>query len=125
MVEVAAVRDAVERHSDRYFARVYTERELEDCGGRAAARPESLAARFAAKEATLKVLRPRSEEAVPWSSVEVVRTSGGWVEIVLHGPAAELASRAGVTDLAVSLTHEADYAAAAVIAQGPVPQEPA
>ena len=62
------------------------------------------------------MLRPR-DEAVPWSSIEVRRDAGGWVDLELSGAAAALADRAGLEGWAVSLTHEDGYASAVVIAE--------
>jgi holo-[acyl-carrier protein] synthase len=120
LAEIRAVRKSVERFGADYLERVYTPRELSDCAGEDGVDPARLAARFAAKEATLKVLRPSPDEAVPWRSIEVVRAPGGWVELELHDAAAELAASAGLTELAVSLTHECEYASATVVAQSPV-----
>lgn len=120
LVDIRSVRESVERFGSEYLERMYTSREIADCSGEAGPDPARLAARFAAKEATLKVLRPSPDEAVPWRSVEVVRASGGWVELELHDAAAALAEAAGLTELAVSLTHECDYASAVVVAQSPV-----
>jgi holo-[acyl-carrier protein] synthase len=115
LVSVDSVREALQTHSERYLERIYTAREIEDCTSPAGVDPERLAARFAAKEATLKVLRPR-EESIPWSSIEVRRDSGGWVELELSGPAASLAAANGVAELSLSITHEGGFAAAVVIA---------
>lgn len=115
LASAAAVREAIAHHGDRYLTRVYAPEELADCG----ADPLRLAARFAAKEAALKVLRP-ADDAVPWNSIRVRRDPAGWVELVLSGPAAALAERAGVGELALSLTHEGDLASAVVVASGPV-----
>jgi holo-[acyl-carrier protein] synthase len=120
LVEIRSVRESVERFGTDYLERLFTPGELADCTGEAGVDPTRLAARFAAKEATLKVLRPSPDEAVPWRSIEVVRPPGGWVELELHDAAATLAARAGLTELAVSLTHECDYASATVVAQSPV-----
>lgn len=120
LVEIRSVHESVERFGKEYIERVYTSREVADCTGEAGVDPARLAARFAAKEATLKVLRPSPDEAVPWCSIEVVRAPGGWVELELHDAAAALAEAAGLTELAVSLTHECHYAAATVVAQSPV-----
>ncbi len=120
LVEIRSVRESVERFGTDYLERVFTPSELTDCTGEAGVDPARLAARFAAKEATLKVLRPSPDEAVPWRSIEVVRAPGGWVELELHDAAAALAASAGLTELAVSLTHECDYASATVVAQSPV-----
>jgi holo-[acyl-carrier protein] synthase len=109
LVEVDAVRESIRTHEDRYLRRIYTDRELADSQGR----PDSLAARFAAKEAVLKVLR-RADEPVPWRAIEVVREPGGAPSLHLAGRAAELA---GDLELAVSLTHEGPFAAAVVVAR--------
>ncbi|MCW2992610.1 MAG: acpS [Conexibacter sp.] len=111
LVQAATVAEAIAEHGERYLRRVYTEAELAECDGDAL----RLAARFAAKEAAMKVLQP-GDAAVPWPSIEVVRAAGGVPVLTLHGPAAELAAAAGITELAVSLTHEAEYAAAVVVA---------
>jgi holo-[acyl-carrier protein] synthase len=110
------VAEAVAEHGERYLRRTYTEREIADCGGVDAPDALRLAARFAAKEAALKALRA-GDAAVPWPSVEVVRGPGGAPELRLHGAAAALAREAGIGDLAVSLTHEHEYASAVVAAE--------
>jgi holo-[acyl-carrier protein] synthase len=115
LASVELVRDAIDTHGDHYLRRVYTARELQDCSSPAGVDPERLAARFAAKEATLKVLQP-GEVGVPLSAIEVVRDPQGPVMLQLSGPAAVLAGKAGITELALSLTHEAGTAAAVVIA---------
>jgi holo-[acyl-carrier protein] synthase len=113
LVEVAAVEAALAAHGERYLSRVYTPREVADCAGSA----ERLAARFAAKEATLKALRA-GEGGVPWDAIEVRRDPSGHTDLALSGRAAELAAEAGLSELAVSLTHEAGLASALVVATG-------
>ncbi len=121
LTSVTTVREAVAAHGDRYLERVYTAQELTDCGGDAA----RLAGRFAAKEATLKVLRPAADTPLPWSDIEIVRDPGGHVELHLTGLAAARAASEGLAEFAVSLTHDGDAACAVVIAQGsPVGQAP-
>jgi holo-[acyl-carrier protein] synthase len=115
VVSVHQVADSVESFGPRYLDRVYTKHELGCCRGVPAARAASLAARFAAKEATIKVLRPIGHQP-DWRSLEVRRHSGGWCSMALTGHAAALAERAGIAELSVSLTHEGDIAAAVVVA---------
>ena len=115
LVSVASVEESIEAHADKYLERIYTDRELDDCRVDGTVDAERLAGRFAAKEATMKTLRP-GDEAVPWSSIEVRREASGWVEVELSGPAADLAEQAGIADMAVSLTHERGFAAAVVVA---------
>jgi holo-[acyl-carrier protein] synthase len=115
LVSVESVAEAVRTHGNRYLERVYTEDELRDCQGSDGLSSERLAARYAAKEATLKVLRPQG--AVPWSAIAVRRDSSGFVELELGGAAGARALEAGLSNFALSLTHEEGYAAAVVIAE--------
>jgi holo-[acyl-carrier protein] synthase len=116
LVSVKAVRESIDEHGDRYLKRFYTEGELGDCNTGQGIIAERLAARFAAKEATLKVLRP-GDEAVPWRTIGVVRHGPGWVTVELIGRAAALAAEAGLKDFELSISHEDDYATAVVIAE--------
>jgi holo-[acyl-carrier protein] synthase len=116
LVSVDSVRESIQSHAEHYLERVYTERELEDCSTPAGVDPERLAARFAAKEAALKVLRP-GEVGLSLRAIEVRRSPGGWVELELTGVAAKLASDCGLSNFALSLTHEGGYASAVVIAE--------
>ncbi len=116
LVSVTAVRESLAAHGRRYLERVYTEAEVADCAGADAPDPARLAARFAAKEAAIKVLRPGPDQPVPWPSIEVRRHSGGWVGLDLHGEAAALAAAAGAGDFTVSITHAGGVAAAVVVA---------
>jgi holo-[acyl-carrier protein] synthase len=97
LVKASSIQAALAEHGERYLERVYTAAEREQCGRD----PLRLAARFAAKEATMKVLQPDENDAVPWSSIEVVRNPGGAPTIALHGPAAALAAAAGLTTFAL------------------------
>jgi holo-[acyl-carrier protein] synthase len=106
------VREAIVRFGDRYLERVYTSGELRDCGGD----PARLAARFAAKEATNKALMVR--DRLPWRTVEIRHSPSGAPSLILSGAARTLARERGYQRFAVSLTHERDYAAAVVIAEG-------
>ncbi len=117
LVAVASVEDSLRAaHGDRYLDRLFTEREIADCRTAAGIDPERLAARFAAKEATLKVL-PAADQGVSWQEIEVRREESGRVHLELRGRAAELAAEARITDLALSLTHEGGFAAAVVVAE--------
>src|SRR5580704_14969910 len=101
LVSVHAVRESIREHGDRYLRRFYTEGELRDCDTGQGIVAERLAASFAAKEATLKVLRP-GDEAIPWRTIGVVRHGPGWVTVELSGRAAALAAEGGLKDFEVS-----------------------
>jgi holo-[acyl-carrier protein] synthase len=114
LVDVSEVARSVKRFGDRYLRRVFTEHEISCCTGPPETAAASLAARFAAKEATLKVLRP--DDARPdWRSIEVVRLPSGACKLRLRGAAAKLAIERGLGPFALSMTHEAGLAAAVVV----------
>ena len=115
LVAIAHVAESVARFGERYVGRVYTEHEVSSCRGTPSVVAAGLAARFAAKEATIKVLRPTTNQP-EWRSIEIRRHPAGWCDIRLSGTAATLAQQQGISDLAVSLTHEAGMAAAVVVA---------
>jgi holo-[acyl-carrier protein] synthase len=105
LIEIDRIERALERRP-RLAERLFTSGEL--AYARERARPgRHLAARFAAKEAVIKALG----RGVPLRQIEVV--SGEPPRIRLHGLAAEAA---GDAELAVSLTHSRETAAAIAIA---------
>jgi holo-[acyl-carrier protein] synthase len=117
LVFVEDVRASAERWSDRYLRRVFTPRELADCAGPRGADARALAARFAAKEAAMKVLRPR-DEALPWQTIEVCQDAAGAPVLALSGAAARLADRGAVGRLSLSVGQTRELAVAIVVASG-------
>jgi holo-[acyl-carrier protein] synthase len=116
VVAVEFVRDSLRAHGDRYLERIFTEQEVKDCRLEEGISIERLAARFAAKEATMKALRLPRDEGLDLRSIELVREPGGWTSLRLSGGAAALAERQGISELAVSITHDGPVAAAVVVA---------
>ena len=118
--DVTAIPDvlaSMTRFGDRYLDRVFTPHERASCAGPPAVAAAGLAARFAAKEAAVKVLEPAPDDArPPWRSIEVRRRPSGACHLELSGEAARLASRAGINELAVSMSHEGSVAIAVVVA---------
>lgn len=113
LVAVADVERALAEHGEHYLRRIFTPAEVASCTSDDQVDPQRLAARFAAKEAVFKVL----QDSVPWPLVEVVRDPDGSVGLELSGPARERAAAEGFTSLSLSLTHEAGFAAAVVVAE--------
>jgi holo-[acyl-carrier protein] synthase len=117
LVLIDDVEDSIRVHSERYLGRVYTTVELDDCrlgDGRYDAR--RLAARIAAKEAVLKVLRV-GDEAIPWLEIGVRRDGAGRPRVELTGAAEEFARERGIASLELSLTDAGPFAAAVVVAE--------
>jgi holo-[acyl-carrier protein] synthase len=116
LVAVGSVAESLRgEHRDHYLERIYTTGEVDDCRGPSGRiEPERLAARFAAKEAAIKAL-PGAGEGVRLTQIEVVQDESGSVELKLSGRAAELLEASGGSEVAVSLTHEGEFAAASVL----------
>jgi holo-[acyl-carrier protein] synthase len=121
LVEVEAVADSIRTFGERYLARIFTPRERRYCTDIAKAGGDAVphfAARFAAKEAVIKLLRPSGSEAVAWRSIEVLRHPHGFCTVRLHGSARAHARRARLCKFAISLSHEARYALAVAVCEG-------
>ncbi len=116
LIEIERVKRAVDQHGARFLERVYTAAERQDCGQRI----ESLAARFAAKEAVAKALGTGIwRQGVEWTDIEIVRDpDSGAPSLLLHRAAADHAQRLGLHEWSVSLSHDRDRAIAFVVALG-------
>jgi holo-[acyl-carrier protein] synthase len=107
IVRVERIRAALERFGDRFSNRVLTSSERRYVRGR----PETFAGRWAAKEAVSKVLG-LGVRGIGWKDIEVERMPTGQPAIRLHGRAAQRADQLGMGRIALSITHESDYAVA-------------
>lgn len=113
LIEIERVHVAIETHGERFLQRVFTPRELKERGERV----ESLAGRFAAKEAAAKALGCGIGE-VTWKEIEVLPDEVGAPCLVLHGAAERIAREKGLTEWSVSLSHSRSHAIAMVTAIG-------
>ncbi len=119
VVEVARIERALTRPAtgERFRRRVFTEGEIRYCESRGRPRYQSYAARFAAKEATMKALGTGWNRNAGWHDIEVVRERGGPPGIALSGNAAAFARKKNITRFHLSITHTAGQAIAHVIAE--------
>ena len=119
LVQISRIADSISHFGDRFERRLFTRDELAYAkgsdGGEVAEGQcaERLAARFAAKEATIKALN-LGEDGIGWKNIEVRKLRGGACELALHGPVAKIANAMGLTDTSLSLSHDGDYAGAVV-----------
>ena len=107
IVKVDRIRRSLARFGARFSARVLTpaeQRYVRD-------RPETFAGRWAAKEAVSKVLG-LGVRGIGWRDIEVERLPTGQPAIRLHGRAARRADQLGMDRIALSISHESDYAVA-------------
>lgn len=116
-VSIDRLADLWQRNGDRFARRVLTQDEFEYCRSRHHP-AESLAARFCAKEATMKCLGTGWAHGLGFQQIEVRRSEQGAVHLALHGAAAARANALGIRRLHLSLTHTATTATAFVVAEG-------
>ena len=113
IIEIPRIQAALDRHGERFLQRVFTPGEIAECRGRA----DSLAIRFAAKEATTKALGT-GIGPVSWREVETLHRRSGEPYLILHGRAETIAKFLGLTNWAVSLSHSKEFGIAVVVASG-------
>ena len=104
--------ESIDVFGERYLARVFTPAERAASGEA----PERLAARYAAKESVLKLLKIPADVAVPWTDIEVGADPNGAPTVALHGRAAEIAADLGVTTIELTLSHDGGMAMAVAAA---------
>jgi holo-[acyl-carrier protein] synthase len=107
IIQVSRIKATLAKFGRRFSRRVLTEAEdryVRD-------RPENFAGRWAAKEAVSKVLG-LGVRGVGWTEIEIQRLPTGQPSVRLHGRARQRAEQLGMERIAVSISHEAEYAVA-------------
>jgi len=114
---IKRVEEVYTRYGEKFLDRILTASEK----AYALSRPKDflarVAGRFAAKEATSKVLGT-GFIGIGWKDIEVVRLSSGEPTIKLHGRAVAVAQRRGLTGFELTMSHEREYAIAFVLGYG-------
>jgi len=113
LIEIARIEEVMARHGKHYLERIYTPAELEQCGKRA----ESLAGRYAAKEAAAKALGCGIGD-VGWKEIEVLGDESNAPKLTLHGEALKRAEELGLSMWSVSISHSQSHSVALVVAIG-------
>jgi holo-[acyl-carrier protein] synthase len=113
LIEIARVEEVIARHGKHYLERIYTPAEIEQCGKRV----ESLAGRFAAKEAVAKALGCGIGD-VTWKEIEILGDEQNAPMLTLSGAAEKRASELGLTNWSVSISHSQSHSVAFVVAIG-------
>lgn len=111
LIEIARIEEVVTRHGKHYLERVFTPAELEYCGKRA----ESLAGRFAAKEAVAKALGTGIGD-VSWKEIEILGDEQNAPTLTLHGMAQNKAKELGLTTWSLSISHSQSHSMALAVA---------
>jgi holo-[acyl-carrier protein] synthase len=107
IVRVERIRRTLEKFGSRFSGRVLTSSEQRYVRDR----PATFAGRWAAKEAVSKVLG-LGVRGIGWRDIEIERLPTGQPAVRLHGRAARRADQLGMARIALSISHEAEYAVA-------------
>ena len=110
LLEIDRLQDAFSRQGERFLQRIFTNREVEEN----VKKTESLAGRFAAKEAVAKALGCGIGD-VAWKEIEILRTDIGAPQLVLHGAAAVISKKLGIENWSISISHTKSCAIAMAV----------
>jgi holo-[acyl-carrier protein] synthase len=111
IVEVKRVKRLMERWGDRFLHRVFTPWEIAYCK-RKSAPEQSLAARFAAKEAILKAVGTGLSGGIRWAGMEIVNDKSGRPSVKLGK---RIKDKIGDKKILISMSHTREYAVAQAI----------
>lgn len=120
VVDIRRIQEVLDRHGERFLARIFTEEERRKADRRTEKiRVATYAKRFAAKEAASKALGTGFRAGVFWRDLGVVNLRSGQPTMRMTGGAAARLARitpAGMAaDVALTMTDEFPYAQAMVI----------
>ncbi len=112
--DVRRIRASVERHGERFAAKVLSDAELATWKARSARWPERglryLATRFSAKEAFSKAIGLGMRMPMSWRLCEIANERSGKPVVVLHGELKTWFEAQGL-QAHITVTDETDYAA--------------
>lgn len=118
IVEIARLRQSIERSGHHFLDHVFTPSEQAGAPPGETSLYAYYAGRWAAKEAMSKALGTGIGAECPLRDIAVSNDALGKPLLTLTGAASATAGRLGVRRLHLSLSHERSYACAVVIAEG-------
>lgn len=105
IIEIDRIKELLDGdHEDRFLKRVYTPKEIEYCTVEHSFKYNSLAARYAAKEAVSKALGTGVGD-ISWTDIEIVNDDKGKPMINLYNKAKKLADSQNIKEIHISLSH--------------------
>lgn len=114
LIECQRIRDIVARHEERFIERVLTPAEAAYVRRYRDPIP-SIAGRFAAKEAIVKVLGTGLRGTMAWQDMEILNDGNGQPHATLSDECQRVAQARGITRVLLSITHTSNYGAAVAI----------
>jgi len=114
---VERIRKMIADHGGHFLERTYTDAEVAYARRRKKGFEETLAGRFAAKEAVMKALGTGWRDGVEFRGIEILNEPSGKPYVVLHGTTAAKAAAIGVNAWHITITHTEDLAIASAVAE--------
>lgn len=118
LVDCGRLAESIRQHGQRFLDRVFTVHEQTYCDARRKSALQSLAGRFAIKEAVLKVLGTGWAKGIAWTDIEVRNEQSGQPRVVLSGRCAEIAHQRGIEEIQISISHIKTHAIGSAIGIG-------
>ena len=115
LVDFPRIQEMINRHGSHFLGRIFTQTEQQQAD-QMKNRIERLAGRFAAKEAVLKMLGTGWRGKIAWTDIEIVNNHFGQPQVTLTGEVKKIASKLGVKDVSLSITHTANFVIASAVA---------
>lgn len=115
LVEIERIKNIVDKWGEHFLNKIFTSAEIEYCQGKSASY-QHFAARFAAKEAAVKMLG--KTRGVGWKDIEVKRNVSGRPYLLLKNKAKLIADQMGIDKLHITISHERKMTVAQVIGEG-------
>jgi holo-[acyl-carrier protein] synthase len=110
IVEIRRIQGALDRFGEKFLKRIFTDKEI----ALYHRHTEALAVRFSGKEAVMKTL---GVKYMPWKDIEILPDPKGKPLVTLHGKAKLRSDELKLGEIAISLSHEREYAIASAVAE--------
>lgn len=115
LVDCPRIEKMLQRHSEHFLDRVFTKAEQKQAD-EVKNRIERLAGRFASKEAVLKLLGTGWRGKIAWTDIEIINNPLGQPQVTLSGEVKKIASKLGVGEISLSISHTANFVMASATA---------
>ncbi|MZG30113.1 MAG: holo-ACP synthase [Nitrospinae bacterium] len=116
IIEIDRIKKSLERYSQRFENKVFTDGEINYCQSQADP-GKHFAARFAVKEAVSKSLGTGISNDVGFKDIEVVNNESGKPIVKMAGRGKLLFEKLNLKSIHISISHDRHYAIAHAIAE--------
>ena len=115
IIEIERIQKAIETMGEKFLQTIFTPKEIEYCESKKAQKYQHYAARFAAKEATLKAISCYLDDkySISWQDIEVNNDKDGRPSITITESVDGL-DLTSIESIDISLSHCKEYAVANV-----------